>query len=67
MTGLELKLNRVRAGLTLWQLGKLVDMRPERISEMEHGQRAIAEVVVVALGEVLATVPPMAGSEEPGA
>ena len=49
MNGLDLKLKRVRVGLTLWQLGKLDGVHPARISEMERGQRPITDVVVDAL------------------
>ena len=49
MDGLDLKLKRVQAGLTLWQLGKLAGVHPARISEMERGQRPITDVVVDAL------------------
>ena len=49
MNGLDLKLKRVRVGLTLWQLGKLAGVHPARISEMERGQRPITDVVVDAL------------------
>ena len=61
MHGMDLKLARVRAGLTLWELGKLASVHPARISEMERGQRAIAEAVVAALNEVTDAV---AGSED---
>ena len=70
MNGLDLKLKRVRAGLTLWQLGRLAGVHPARISEMERDQRAIAEAVVAALDEVPGMVARMAGigeSEEAGA
>ena len=49
MDGLDLKLKRVQAGLTLWQLGKLAGVHPARISEMERGQRPITDVVLDAL------------------
>ena len=49
MYGLDLKLKRVRLGLTLWHLGKLAGLHPARISEMERGQRPITDVVVDAL------------------
>ena len=49
MDGLDLKLKRVQAGLTLWQLGKLAGVHPARISEMERGQRPILDAVVDAL------------------
>ena len=42
MDGLDLKLKRVQAGLTLWQLGKLAGVHPARISEMARGQRLMA-------------------------
>lgn len=43
MTGLELKLLRVRAGLTQFDGGKLLDVNPGRISEWEKGRRAIPD------------------------
>lgn len=67
MEGLELKLRRVRAGLTQYDLGRKSGVHPTRISEMEKGQCAIAESVVAALEEILGTVPLMAESEELGA
>ena len=64
MNGLDLKLKRVRAGLTLWQLGRVAGVHPARISEMERGQRAIAEAVVTALDEVPGMVEQMVGMGE---
>ena len=52
MQGLILKIARVRAGLTLWELGEPAGVHTERISETECGQRAITEAVVAALNEV---------------
>ena len=49
MDGMDLKIGRIRAHLTLWQLGKLAGVHPARISEMERGQRQIADAVVDAL------------------
>jgi len=49
MDGMELKLARVRAGLTLWEVGQLVGLHAARISEMERGQRLIADAVIKAL------------------
>ena len=46
MDGLDLKLARVRAGLTLWEVGQLVGLHAARISEMERGRRPISETVV---------------------
>ena len=49
MDGMDLKIARIRAHLTLWQLGKLAGVHPARISEMETGKRPIDSVVVDAL------------------
>ena len=46
MDGMDLKIARIRAHLTLWQLGKLAGVHPARISEMERGQRPITDVVL---------------------
>jgi len=51
--GMDLKLARIRAGLTLWELGRLAGIRPERISEMEHNQREINQTVIKALEKAL--------------
>lgn len=67
MDGLDLKLRRVRAGLTQYDLGRRSGVHPTRISEMERGQRAIAESVVAALEEILGRVPQIGESEELGA
>lgn len=64
MDGLELKIARVRAGLTLWKLGQLAGVHAARISEMERGQRAIAKAVVTALEEVPGVVVQIAGMGE---
>jgi len=49
MDGLELKIARVRAGLTLCERGQKSGVHPARISEMERGQRLIRAAVVQAL------------------
>lgn len=54
MDGLELKLRRIRTGMTQFDLGRMTDISPSRISEMETGKRAIADVVVEALDRELA-------------
>lgn len=64
MDGMGLKLRRVQAGLTLWELGRLADVHPARISEMERGQRDINPAVVAALDEMLRVEPEMAGAED---
>jgi len=49
MDGMDLKIARIRAHLTLWELGGLAGVHPARISEMERGQRPITDVVLDAL------------------
>ena len=51
--GLELKVRRVRARLTLYELGQRAGLHAARISEMERGQRPVAKSVVEALDEAL--------------
>ncbi len=64
MDGLELKPARVRARLTLCELGQLAGVHPARISEMERGQRSIAHAVLAALDEVPGMVVQMEGMGE---
>ena len=56
MNGLDLKVKRVRAGLTLWQLGRLAGVHPALLSEMETGKRPLSDVVAEALDRELAKV-----------
>ena len=49
MNGLDLKLKRVQAGLTQYELGQRSGVHPARIREMERGQRPIIDAVVNAL------------------
>ena len=56
MDGMDLKIARIRAHLTLWQLGKRSGIHPARISEMERGQRPITEAVVDALSHEISGV-----------
>ena len=51
MDGLGLKLARVRAGLTLWEVGQLVGLNAARISEMGRCQRPITEAVFKAINK----------------
>ena len=51
MDGLDLKLKRVQAGLTQYELGQRSGVHPARISEMERGQRPIIGAVVDALSQ----------------
>ena len=61
MDGLDLKLMRVRAGITQYELAKRSGIHPARISEMERGQRPITEAVVDALSHEMSGV----GRERP--
>ena len=54
MTGLDLKLLRVRAGLTQRALGKLCKVDAARICEMEKDQRQVSQVVVDAANRAIA-------------
>lgn len=54
MDGLQVKIARIRVGLTLWDVGQLVGLHAARISEMERGQRPISDTVVKALEKKLA-------------
>ena len=49
MDGLELKLGRIRVGLTQFELAQKAGVHPSRLSEMETGERPIDSVVVDAL------------------
>ena len=49
MDGLSLRIMRVRAGLTQYELAQRSGIHPVRISEMERGQRPITDVVLDAL------------------
>ena len=49
MNGLELKLARVRLGLTQYQLGQRLGVHPARLSEMERGEKDISQAVIDAL------------------
>ena len=64
MDGLELKLKRIRLGLTLYDLGQKSGVHPSRISEMERDQRAIAVAVVATLDGLLDSALEMAETRE---
>ena len=53
MESLELKLLRVKAGLTQWDLAQQLRIHPARISEMERGRRAISPDMEQALERIL--------------
>ena len=53
MTGLDLKLARVRLGLTQFALALKLGLHPSRLSEMETDKRRVTEEVAYALRELL--------------
>ena len=57
MDGLELKIRRIRAGLTQYALAQEAGIHPSRLSEMETGKRPIADAVTDALNKELAEDP----------
>ena len=61
MDGLGLKLKRVQAGLTQYELAQRSGVHPARISEMETGKRPIIQAVVDVLSHEMSGV----GRERP--
>ena len=61
MDGMDLRLMRVRAGITQYELAKRSGVHPARISEMERGQRLITDAVADALSHEMSGV----GRERP--
>ena len=61
MDGMDLKIARMRARLTLWELGRLAGLHAARISEMETGKRPIIQAVVDVLSHEMSGV----GRERP--
>ena len=57
MEGLELKIRRIRAGLTQYALAQEAGIHPSRLSEMETGKRPITDAVTDALDKEPAEVP----------
>lgn len=52
MDGKELKLQRVAAGLTLWDLAREVGIHPSRISKMGKSRREVTQVILPVLAEL---------------
>ena len=57
MDGLELKIRRIRAGLTQYDLAQEAGIHPSRLSEMETGKRPITDAITDALDKELSKVP----------
>ncbi len=58
--GTQLRLARIAAGLTLFDVGKLADVSPPRLSEFERGRpslppEAVARVRALLAGEASST------------
>ena len=56
MDPLELKIARIRARMTQYDLAQKLGIYPTRVSEMERGRRAIDEAVVRVVEEALAAL-----------
>ena len=57
MNGLELKIRRIRAGLTQYDLAQEAGIHPSRLSEMETGKRPVTDVVTAALDKERSEAP----------
>ena len=53
MEGIELKVARIRAGISQWRLAQEAGLHPCRLSEMETGRRPVSKAVVDALEKLL--------------
>ena len=58
MNGLTLKLRRVQAGLTQYQLAQKSGIHPARISEMERNQRPVSADLAKVLEDSLSLASP---------
>jgi len=56
--GFTLKVRRVQAGLTQYQLAQKSGIHPARISEMERGQRPVSPALTRVLEDSLSLTPP---------
>ena len=56
MDGLDLRIMRVRAGITQYELAQRSGIHPARISETERRQRPISDAVVDALSHEMSGV-----------
>ena len=57
MDGLELKILRIRTGLTQDDLAQGAGIHPSRLSEMETGKRPVTEAVTGALDKEVSETP----------
>ena len=54
MDPMELKIQRIRARMTQYELAEKAGVHPSRLSEMETGKRPITVLVIAALDAELA-------------
>ena len=57
MDGLELKILRIRAGLTQYDLAQEASIHSSRLSEMETGKRPVTEAVTDVLDKEASETP----------
>jgi transcriptional regulator with XRE-family HTH domain len=55
--GTQLRLARVAAGLTLFDVSKLADVSPPRLSEFERGRPSLSPEAVERVRSALASLP----------
>lgn len=61
--GRRLKVARIAAGLTLWDLAQLADVQPPRISEFERGHGRLSADALERINAVLAEAIPSDSTE----
>lgn len=61
--GIQLRLARIAAGLTLFDVGSRAGVSPPRLSEYERGQRSLAPEAVERVHAVLADAASQPASE----
>jgi transcriptional regulator with XRE-family HTH domain len=65
--GTQLRLARIAAGLTLFDVGKLADVSPPRLSEFERGRPSLPPEAVARVRALLAGESPATARETTGA
>jgi len=61
--GTQLRLARIAAGLTLFDVGKLADVSPPRLSEFERGRPSLPPEAVARVRALLAAEAPSPARE----
>lgn len=65
--GTQLRLARIAAGLTLFDVGKRADVSPPRLSEFERGRPSLSPEAVARVRAVLSTESAISEREAVGA